>query len=288
MLDPGAPEPGYRLKLRRAEQHLKLIAAEGFAFAQHNFGPAVPVEPQPEDEWTVLYFDSVTNLDPMWSTYMGDFLHNARCALDHLLCALIRRHTPGARTEHAQFPIYDSEAKWIDDIERPRKPDERRTMADGVSPDVLAELKTLQPYHLRGSAKKKAPLVRLLLASNADKHRDVYVAAPRVASREIGRGRVTLTPTGYWTIRKSRTAPPGTPIETGAERCRLKIRVLADPPPDTEMYMHVQVPIEVAFRIDGKDQTTIVHTELWDMLNEAWRIVLRLEAVAGIHGLPTP
>ena len=48
------PEPGYRLKLRRAKEHLDAIEMEARTFTEHNLGATVSFDPQPEDEWTII------------------------------------------------------------------------------------------------------------------------------------------------------------------------------------------------------------------------------------------
>lgn len=281
------PEPGYRLKLRRAKEHLDFIEREGIRFIQDHFDSPLPFQPKPENQWTILRHGDVEPLSPMWGTYFGDVLHNTRAALDQLVCALILRADPDESVEHAQFPIYDVEEKWINDIERRRRVPDRRPMIDGLPEGIATAIKELQPYKLKKADRKTAPLMLLLIASNADKHRAVHEAIPRVGTRDIHSGRVRVVPAGYFKVLQAKTPPPGTVMETGAEMGRLKVRKLREPPPGAEVGVHVVAPLEIAFRLPGKTRVT-THWDLWKMVSEAWNIVLRLEEIAGIHGLPPP
>lgn len=101
MTDP--PEPGYRLKLRRAKAHLDFITREGNRFIEQNLNAPVLFDLQPENQWTILRRDYVESMSPMWGTYLGDVVHNIRGALDQLICALILRANPDDSVEHAQF-----------------------------------------------------------------------------------------------------------------------------------------------------------------------------------------
>jgi hypothetical protein len=281
------PEPGYRLKLRRAKEHLDFIASEGARFIQEHLDAALPFEPEPENKWTILKRGNVQPLSPMWGTYLGDAVHNTRAGLDQFLCALILRANPYDSVEHVQFPVYEGRQQWLNDIERRDRSVAGRAPTDGLPADLLAIVEQAQPYHLSGAAKKRAPLLLLVIASNADKHRAVHEAFPRIAPRDIHAGLIKVIPGGYFAVRKAKIAAPGTPIESGAEVGRMKVRIVTEPPPDTEVGVHIVAPMEIAFRIPGKPLVT-THWDLWAMLSTAWNIVLEMEGIAGIHGLPTP
>ena len=129
-------------------------------------------------------------------------------------------------------------------------------------------------------------MLLLQAASNTDKHRTIYATFATVAPRDVHRGTLRIAPPGYFTIRKSRIATPGTPIETGAEIGRMKVRTVQVPPPNVKVGVYTLVPMGVAFRIDGRPDIT--QRDVWPMINEAWKVVLRVEKAAGIDGLPLP
>lgn len=288
-----ADEPGYRLKLRRAKQHLDFIDGEVREFVEHNLGTPVPMEPKPENEWTILRRGTVEPISPLFGAYFGDVIHNARSALDNLVCAMIRLNDPDHSVEHAYFPAYDGKKQWINQIVDRDRGADRLAPTDGVSADVLAAIEQSQPYHIKGVTMARTPPIRLQAASNTDKHQAIHATTPRVAAHRqipwlgqtVPPGRFEIVPPGYFKIRKSKTAPLGTPIETGAEIGRLKIATVQEPPPDAEVGVKTLIPLEIAFSVEGKS-IEITHWDLWGMVNEAWRAVLRVEAAAGVHGLP--
>ncbi len=288
-------EPGYRLKLRRAKQHLETIDRDVRAFIEFNLAGAVPFETKPEKEWTIFKRGDVKPISPLFGAFLGDFIHNARSALDNLVVAMIRRNDPGHSVEHAYFPAYDGSAKWRNEIVTRDRTAHGPAPTDGVSDAVLTAIEKSQPYRTKpmGVSIARTPLMLLQAASNTDKHQAIHATTPRipVPGRIIGpnlsvpRGRLHITPPGYFKMLKSRVAAPGTPLETGAEIGRAKIRVVQLPPPNVEVGVNASIPMEIAFSVEGKSGE-ITHWDLWDMANEAWRVVLRVEEAAGIHGLP--
>lgn len=271
-------KPSYQLKLRRAEEHLNFIASEGTRFIECNLDRAIPFEPQSPDQWTIIYWGEIEPLSPMWGTYMGDVVHNLRSALDNFLCILVHLNDPDHSLEHTQFPIHDTEEKWVNDVERRRRKSDRPAMTDGLSPDLLAIIKQAQPYHLRGAAKENSPLRKLRIASNADKHRTVHASSPRVGAKKA---QVWIEPKGCFKILQSKAAPRGTPIEKGAELGRMKLVPLR-PPPYPDVRVKIKTSLEVGFGVEGKSLLT-THEDLWAMHKEVGRIMLKLEEAAGLR-----
>jgi hypothetical protein len=273
----GQAVPNYQLKLRRAKEHLDFIAGEGTAYIERNIDRTIPFEPQPLNQWTIARWGEVESLSPMWGTYMGDVIHNLRSALDNFICALVLLNNPDHSIEHTQFPICDGERQWINDIEqrdRARGP----APTEGLSVPLLAAIKGLQPYHLKGAAKKHSPLRKLHIASNADKHRTVHTSSPCIGAKKA---QIWIDPKGYFKIARAKAAPRGTAIEEGAEIGRMKL-IRLRPPPYPEVRMKIKASLEVAFSVEGKPLLT-THDDLWAMLKEVGRVMLRLEKVAGIR-----
>jgi hypothetical protein len=277
------PEPGYRLKLRRAKEHLDAIDMEVKSFIERDLDPAVPFEPEPEDQWTIFRRGTVEPPDPRWGTILGDFVHNTRSALDNLVCAMILRNDPDASLEHAYFPAYDGRKKWDAEIVNRDRAADGPAPTDGVTPDVLAAIEQSQPYHIKSTAlRRRAPLLRLQTASNLDKHRTIHAASVEVAPRDIHPGELHAVPSGYFQLRKAKAAAPGTPVETGAEIGRAKVRIIREPPPDMEVGVYARMAIAIRFSIEGQ-AFTMLHTEVWETIGAAWRTVLRVEHAAGIN-----
>lgn len=275
-MEQTAP-PSYELKLARAREHLDFIARQGREFIERNLDRTVPFEPQPSDQWTIIRWGNVEPLSPMWGTYIGDVFHNLRSALDNFICVLIRLNDPEHSVNKAKFPIYDVKKRWVEDIER-RDPARGSAPTDGLSVPLLAEIERLQPYHLKGAAAQNSPLMKLLIASNADKHRVVHASAPCIGAK---RDAIWIEPRDCFQILNSKVAPCGTPIKQGAEVGRLRLRVLRPSPPATKVRVYLKTSLDVAFGIGGKPR--MAYPDLVTMLNEVGRVMLALEEVAGIR-----
>jgi hypothetical protein len=136
------PLLGCRLKLQGAWRHRQTLEAGLQTFLESG-GPESPP----------LHFGVI----------VGDFLHNLRCVLDHLVWQLVELngHKPA---EHSQFPIFDT-------------PEAYRAKAGrylrGVAADHRALIETFQPYH-RDSDPTHHNLAVLRDLSNIDKHRFVH------------------------------------------------------------------------------------------------------------------
>jgi hypothetical protein len=94
---------------------------------------------------------------------VGDFLHNLRCVLDHLVWQLVELNGQEP-TNHNQFPIFDKRANYKAKAGRYLR---------GVAADHQALIETFQPYRLNGDPKYDY-LAMLRDLSNIDKHRFVH------------------------------------------------------------------------------------------------------------------
>ena len=94
---------------------------------------------------------------------VGDFMHNLRCVLDHLVWQLVvlNGQQPG---DHNQFPIFDTPGAYKKKAGRYLR---------GVAADHRALIETFQPYHLEDDAASHY-LAVLRDLSNIDKHRFVH------------------------------------------------------------------------------------------------------------------
>ena len=114
---------------------------------------------------------------------VGDAMHNARCALDHLVTALLALNDVCATTQH-QFPIYGPS---------PPNSAQRKTMErnlNGLKSEHADQIKAMQP-HLDPKADRSKRLMALAMLDNEDKHRQVHVGAVSLAylnPGEVGEG----------------------------------------------------------------------------------------------------
>jgi hypothetical protein len=160
------PPKGPFLKLARAQKHLKFIRKMVDRY----------VEKYPDVMTPQSYIDStrrvvsiglqVKEFDPEISIRIGEFLHSARGALDHVIfAALIANDPPELEKfkDTCQFPICDSPDEF-------RKAGWRIT---GLAEETKAAIERLQPYQ-RGDDFRSDPLRTLRQLSNTDKHRLIH------------------------------------------------------------------------------------------------------------------
>ncbi len=139
------PLLGCRLKLQQAQRHLWELKAEVDRFQESDRDPTPP-----------LYLGVI----------VGDFLHNLRCGLDHLIWQLVLLNGATPTKSH-QFPICDTE----DEFRRKAKQQLR-----GLTPSQVDTVATFQPYRLGDEAKMHS-LAALRDLSNIDKHQFVHSSA---------------------------------------------------------------------------------------------------------------
>lgn len=102
---------GCYAKLARAEHHLRSIEESISTFrAAHPF--KVTVERNVSDKTFIFRAYDVEPCDPEWGTLIGDFAHNARSALDHLVFQLsilgLGRDLTPVEAKKPQFPVYET------------------------------------------------------------------------------------------------------------------------------------------------------------------------------------
>lgn len=161
------------LKFDRAEQHLKEIQAEIATMMDVATYGAVRSPHQSQEHrhiWRyVLRFNEYP--DPMFSTVLGDFIHNIRSGLDHLAVGLV----PSARKTHTFFPVQIRDI-WKRDAKRRylvRDPESRRSFRaaiKGMRPEAVTVIKALQPCN-QGDRAHLHGLSLINRLENADKHR---------------------------------------------------------------------------------------------------------------------
>jgi hypothetical protein len=117
----------------------------------------------------VLYVESLREPPLRLGVLMGDFVHNLRSALDHLVwqLALTNAAEPSTRL---QFPIYVKSPKDWASIAADRLKD--------VPPAAVEIIERLQPYHMENPTHAATAVIQAL--SNEDKHRVILetISAP--------------------------------------------------------------------------------------------------------------
>lgn len=162
---------GCREKIKRARTHLEALYEEIDAFNEPNpyeFVEKIDSEAR-KYEVRLKILREPPELE--WGVLLGDYLHNLRCALDHLVgqLALLSGH----KIRHCnQFPIAVTEA----DYWQPKKEGEqshRDWRLTGVAEEYRKPIDLVQPYRAGDQAHRDA-LFLLNRLSNLDKHRFIH------------------------------------------------------------------------------------------------------------------
>jgi hypothetical protein len=125
-----------RLKVRRARTHVGELQTEIRRYLRSNpfYVEAVPGAITGTKDWLLHVREQVP---PEFSAILGDAIHNLRSALDLLACELVRLN--GQSDEDVQFPFSRSASLYPAQI--------LTRHLDRASPQGLAALNTIQPYH---------------------------------------------------------------------------------------------------------------------------------------------
>jgi hypothetical protein len=157
-----------RLKLVRAEEHLKVIlkTIERLVAKQGN----VAFEEDREAQEGAIRI-RLPAADPDLPAIAGDFLYNVRSAMDHVVYQLVAVN--GQTYEPSNhFPICSVPVNFLNEIKRHR--------LDGVSAKAQTIIETLQPYH-RGNE----ILLVLDALHNIDKHRTINIVTMLADSTSV-------------------------------------------------------------------------------------------------------
>jgi hypothetical protein len=170
---------------------------------------------------------------------IGDCLHDAASALDHLAFQLAILHTGRLTSDLARdthFPIYGTPREFSDNLPRLR----------AIGPDQVARLEQLQPYHgIYGADYHWLMILKRL--SNFDKHRMLHTTGHRLG------GAAHYQPDNLI----NEEFPTGR-LEVGAVLARFVFD-----PPDPEIDVNPSFIVHIAF----KDTPLADGVDTWMMLN---------------------
>jgi hypothetical protein len=133
----------------------------------------------------VFRVEGIPAIDPEWSLILGDFLTNARAALDYLACQLARLERPSCTCKRTGFPILRECP--LDANGQPRLP-----RINGVTNhSVIDAVRAVQPYtevENYGHPLEETALYTLNTLVNTDKHRLLLVTVNALHLDKAGWG----------------------------------------------------------------------------------------------------
>jgi hypothetical protein len=154
-----------RQKILWAAKHLKSLDAETTMYFDQKPGEVV-AETDPDTNRIILRFSEKIPVPPAIPLAIGDALQNLRSALDYLVWELVLASSNNPTKDH-MFPICSAPEAFEDQI--------RRRRLDGVTPQAIAEIRGLQPFHY-GKNWEKAPIQVLDTLVNVNKHRRLLLS----------------------------------------------------------------------------------------------------------------
>jgi hypothetical protein len=240
---------GVQAKLDRARDHLQALYDELNVFSASNPHELVR-EHDPETRTDDVFVKVLREpKDPEWGILLGDFLHNARCALDHLVwqLVLLNKAKPGRWN---QFPIATHGAQYWS-LEKDGRPSMRDRMLRGVAEEHRALIDAVQPYR-RGREAKSDRLAILAEFSNTDKHRIVHPTLIGLMDPDFERD-FTATAYGSEGFAEVELHNAG-PIEDGAKV--MTVRYVTDDP-EARVKMDANLPVGIGFGETGLKVTVL-------------------------------
>lgn len=222
-----------RAKLDRAAEHIALLDSETSAFFESE-----PYEVESEFDADVseqVFKLKIVRQPPLrLGAILGDFAHNLRSALDHLICQLALLDG-AASCDTTQFPICSSNGQF-----KRHEP----SWLKGLSATHIADIERLQPYHA-GKMADHHFLTILNYLDNVDKHRVLHPTFGYFNPTEAEARALRFVPLNrdVGTVRL-RAIAAGRRIEGDAEIARIKIAPLG---PNPEMAMEGNLSFDPAF-----------------------------------------
>jgi hypothetical protein len=153
-------------KLFRAKEHLDELNAETKRYFQSRPARVVRQQEGSPDEF-IGKIVADAPVPKRISLIIGDFLQNLRSSLDYLVWELVLA-AKNAPDDKNMFPICTTPEAFRGQVSRHR--------LDGVSPDAVAEIDALQPYHDGADAKWNVLFVVDDLC-NINKHRHIVTTS---------------------------------------------------------------------------------------------------------------
>ena len=216
---------GVYLKIGRAAHHLQALDEVVTEYLDAHVETSEPAAGSKPGHY--VFKARVTQPPPMeLSLFVGDFAHNARSALDHLVTAMLERNgKPIAR--RSAFPIYRDQKHY--EIRG-------RFALEGLTHPQKQLVERLQPYrNTRGGMR----LARLSDLNNVDKHRTLHPVVLRTGATQPG-----IELSGLLDQRPAVVSyRSGRELSDGAEV--FDVQLPTDPEPDVRMKGHIPVDLGV-------------------------------------------
>lgn len=176
----------WHLKVKRAQRHMVEIRHHARLYSKRHPYEIVRVRPSKRNRNRWRYKIVFTEQpDPMIAVMLGDFVHNLRSALDHMVVAC----SPPNRRKSASFPILLNDLWARDETGQFLIPDDKgresfETAIAGLNPHARAVVIAAQPYR-KGTEAFRDIFGIISRLENADKHRELITVGTALRNPSI-------------------------------------------------------------------------------------------------------
>jgi hypothetical protein len=249
-----------RAKIQRANHHLEQIdiaIGELWAAESQKVPTDLPCYKM-EGQYLIVFRTHSAPVAPSFSLTVGDFIHNTRSALDHLVYQLAILNSASIdAASRTSFPACLTTEEF--------KNASRRKIAPFISATALAEIEKLQPY---STGDGESDILWVLSQLDIiDKHRLLIVTQSKVRPTGFtitspdGREATAYLPPGEWK-----------PSEAGTELIRFDLSQAYLPPGE----MHVKINTAMTVQIENSGlicDGMIIQAALKDCIQHAVNII---------------
>jgi hypothetical protein len=238
---------GCKAKVHRAEYHMQKVGGE-FASFREQHPIHITVARDADHSAYVFHVWDVQEPDPAWGLIIGDAVHNARSALDHLAYQLLvvglGRDLTDKEARRIMFPISNNPKDFKDNAARRLK---------GLRDVDLARIEVLQPYNswdesIWGPLYMPGPpapvstyMAEVSHLDNADKHRIIQPVWFTTGFSALPRNARDLGITG--------SSSTNRPLNDGTEIGRWYFdHTPPEPPDEMKMYIPAYFPAQISLR----------------------------------------
>ncbi len=176
----------WRLKVKRAQRHMVEIRHHARLYSERHPYEIVRTRPSKRNRSRWSYKIAFTEQpDPMIAVILGDFVHNLRSALDHMVVAC----SPSNRRKSASFPILLNDL-WARDetgqflIADDKGRESFDTAIAGLNAKARAVVIAAQPYR-KGAEAFRDIFGIISRLENADKHRELITVGTALQNPSI-------------------------------------------------------------------------------------------------------
>jgi hypothetical protein len=257
---------GVRAKLGWAVHHFELLDSAIQKWNEPPGNSTITAKPDlPNQRHALVYLEPRPK--PLeWSLSAGDYLHNLRSSLEHLVCQVVVSEG-GAPAHHHAFPITVTKKAWLDNVSN-RDPKRGPGPLEGITPNSPAWvlIANAQPYVGRNKAAAQAtPLATLARLNNIDKHRELNVSSVTMSDT------FSLNVSAEYRLLGGYLPVTGTPIEPDIEFGWLRIELIGI----DHAELHIEFPVEIAF-------DNVPLRDFRSMFEEVKALVVAFEDLLGV------